>query len=57
MFGEHGTNPLDRGADAVAGVALLHLGQQRSHRFAPNVVVGNLQDRFVGHDLGTTLGH
>ena len=48
---------LDRGDDPVAGPALAHLDEQRRHRFAPGVLVGDLEDRLVGDDLGAALGH
>ena len=42
--------------DAVAHAALANIGEQRRHRFAPGVVVGDLEDRLVGDDLRPPLG-
>ena len=50
-------NALDRGDDPVAGPASRTSTEQCRHRFAPGVLVGDLEDRLVGDDLGAALGH
>ena len=48
MLGKHHADAVDRCTDPIGRAAVADVLEQRSHRFAPGVLVGYLEDRFVG---------
>ena len=56
MLGKHHADAFDSRENAVPYPAFTNIRDQRSHCLTPGVIVGDLQDCFVGDDLRPPLG-